>query len=239
MSYLVDGYHGETAATAPVNERVAFIRRTYAHVGVAGLVFVGLSVMLQVTGIAEEFVKQIFVQRMAWLMLMVVFIGGTFAAQYMARSRSSVGMQYAGLSLYVLLYTLLFTPILTVASQPQFGGGSLPLQAGIVTLAVFAGLTIAVFASGKDFSFLGPILGVCSFLALGFIIAAIIFGFSIGLLFCSLMVGLFAAYIIYDTSNIIHRYGTNEHVAASMALFGSAAMLFYYILMLFMHSRSE
>ena len=40
------------------------------------------------------------------------------------------------------------------------------------------------------------------------------------------MVALFAGYIIYDTSNIIHRYGTNEHVAASLALFASVAMLF-------------
>ena len=32
MSYLVDDYHGDTVAAAPVNERVAFIRRTYAHV---------------------------------------------------------------------------------------------------------------------------------------------------------------------------------------------------------------
>lgn len=130
-------------------------------------------------------------------------------------------------------------PILTVASLPQYGGGKLPLQAGIVTLAVFGGLTVAVFASGKDFSFLGPILCVCSFLALGVIIAALLFGFNLGLVFCALMVGLFSAYIIYDTSNIIHRYATNEHVAASMALFGSAAMLFYYILMLFMQSRND
>jgi FtsH-binding integral membrane protein len=181
-----------------------------------------------------------FANRMAWLVLMVVFIGGTFAAQYMARARSSVGTQYAGLALYVLLYTVLFLPILTIASSPNFmNAPDLPIQAGLVTLAVFGGLTIGVFMSGKDFSFLGPILWVCSFLALGLIVAAVIFGFNLGLVFSGAMVALFAAYIIYDTSNIIHHYGTNEHVAASMALFGSAAMLFYYILRIFMFSRDE
>ena len=139
----------------------------------------------------------------------------------------------------MLLYAVLFMPILTIASLPQYGGGMLPLQAGVVTLAVFGGLTVAVFASGKDFSFLGPILGVCSFLALGVIIAAVIGGFSLGLVFCALMVALMSGYIIYDTSNIIHRYGTNEHVAASMALFGSVALLFYYILRIFMTARDE
>jgi FtsH-binding integral membrane protein len=242
MSYLVDSYHGETVAAAPVSERVAFIRRTYAHVLGAILAFVGLSAALIASGLAEQIIRDVFLaSRMSWLVMMVVFIGGTFAAQYMARSRSSVGMQYAGLALYVMLYTLLFLPILTIASDPKYGIGNpqLPIQAGIVTLTVFGGLTAAVFVSGKDFSFMGPILMVGSFLALGVILAAVIFGFSLGLVFSAVMVALFAGFIIYDTSNIIHRYGTNEHVAASMALFGSVAMLFYYILRIFMSARSE
>lgn len=242
MSYLVDGYHGETAAMAPVNERVAFIRRTYAHVAGAVLAFVGLSAALIGSGIADQLLKDVFfANRMSGIVLMVVFIGGSFAAQSMARANKSVGVQYAGLALYVLLYTLLFVPILTIASNPKYGIGNptLPLQAGLVTLMVFGGLTAAVFWSKKDFSFLGPVLMVASFLALGVILAAVLFGFSLGLVFTALMVALFAGYIIYDTSNIIHRYGTNEHVAASMALFGSFAMLFYYILMLFMQTRSD
>jgi FtsH-binding integral membrane protein len=242
MSYLVDSYYGETAAAAPVSERVAFIRRTYAHVLGAVLAFVGLSAGLIASGMAEQIIRDVFLaSRMSWLLLMVVFIGGTFAAQYMAQARRSVGVQYAGLALYVMLYTLLFLPILTIASDPKYGVGnpSLPLQAGIVTLAVFGGLTAAVFISGKDFSFLGPVLMVCSFLALGVILAAVLFSFSLGLVFSALMVALFAGFIIYDTSNIIHRYGTNEHVAASMALFGSVAMLFYYILRIFMSVRDE
>ena len=240
MSYLVDGYHGETAATAPVNERVAFIRRTYAHLAAAVIAFVGLSGALLASGLAEEIIRNVFLaNRLSWLFMMIVFMVGTTAAQYMARARASVGTQYAGLALYVLLYTILFVPILTIASLPKYGSGALPIQAGIVTLAVFGGLTLAVFVSGKDFSFLGPVLMVGSFLALGVILAAVLFGFSLGLVFCAAMVALFAVFIVYDTSNIIHRYGPGEHVAASMALFGSIAMLFYYILRIFMISRDE
>src|SRR5262245_16251263 len=242
MSYLVDGYHGATVAAAPVSERVAFIRRVYAHLAGAVLAFVGLEALLIGSGLAEQIVRDVFLgNQVSWLLLMALFIGGTFAAQYMAQARRSVGTQYAGLALYVLLYTLLFMPILMIASDPKYGVGNpkLPLQAGIVTLAVFGGLTVAVFASGKDFSFLGPILCVCSFLALGVILAAVLFGFNLGLVFCALMVALFAGFVIYDTSNVIHRYATNEHVAASMALFGSFAMLFYYILRIFMIARDE
>lgn len=242
MSYLVDGYHGESAAMAPPSERVKFIRRTYAHLAGAVVAFVAASGLLISTGIAETIIRDVFMaNRLAWLMMMVVFIGGTMAAQYMAQSRSSIGMQYAGLALYVGLYTILFVPILTIASDPKFGIGDpqLPIQAGIVTLAAFGALTVAVFVSGKDFSFLGPILAIASFAALGVIIAAVLFGFSLGLVFCGLMVALFCGYIVYDTSNVMHRYGTNEHVAASMALFGSFAMLFYYILRIFMIARND
>ncbi|MBA4066266.1 MAG: permease [Isosphaera sp.] len=245
MSYLVDGYHGDTAATAPVSERVAFIRRTYAHVFGAILAFVGLSAALIGSGLAEQYIKDVFLaNRFAPLVLMVVFIGGSIAASRMAQGNKSVEVKYAGLALYVLLYTLLFVPILTLASDPRFGftkpgAVPLPLLAGAVTLLVFGGLTAFVFISGKDFSFMGPLLSVLSLVALVVIIASVFGAFSLGLVFCSLMVALFAGYIIYDTSNIIHRYSTNEHVAASMALFGSVAMLFYYILMLFMSSRDE
>ena len=35
--------------------------------------------------------------------------------------------------------------------------------------------------------------------------------------------------ILYDTSNVLHHYNTNQHVAASLALFAAIALLFYYI----------
>lgn len=241
MSYLVDGYHAEvTAAEAAVSERLAFIRRTYAHVAGAAAAFVGLSVLLQLTGIAERVMQELFTSRLAWILLMVVFIAGSYVAHMMAYNRRAVGLQYAGLSLYVLLYTILFTPILTLASQPKYGGNPLlPIQAGIVTVAVFGGLTMAVFVTKRDFSFLGPFLWVGSLAALGLILASLLFGFSLGLAFYAAMVALFAAWIIYDTSNILHHYHPSQHVAASMALFGSAAMLFYYILRIFMSFREE
>ena len=40
--------------------------------------------------------------------------------------------------------------------------------------------------------------------------------------------------VLYDTSNIMHHYPQDKYVAASMALFSSIAMMFWYILRLFM-----
>ena len=131
-------------------------------------------------------------------------------------------------------------PILTIATQaPQYAGKDLPLQAGIVTLAVFGGLTAAVFWSGKDFSYLGPILSVLAWVALGVVIAAVIGGFTPGLIFCGAMIALAAGFIIYDTSNVMHHYGTDQHVAASLELFASVALLFWYVLRLFMATSRD
>ncbi len=55
-------------------------------------------------------------------------------------------------------------------------------------------------------------------------------GMPMGIWFSGAMVVLAAGYILYDTSNILHKYRTDQHVAASLALFASVAILFWYIL---------
>ena len=56
----------------------------------------------------------------------------------------------------------------------------------------------------------------------------------LGVWFTWLMVVFASAYILYHTSNIMHHYRTDQHVAASLALFSSVALLFWYVLQLFM-----
>jgi FtsH-binding integral membrane protein len=51
------------------------------------------------------------------------------------------------------------------------------------------------------------------------------------------MIVLASGYILYDTSNVLHRYRTDQHVAAALALFASVAILFWYVLRLFMSRR--
>ena len=65
---------------------------------------------------------------------------------------------------------------------------------------------------------------------MGFIVCSLIFGFSLGLVFSSVMVLFAGGSVLYTTSNIIHHYNPNQHVAASLSLFASVALLFFYIL---------
>ena len=48
------------------------------------------------------------------------------------------------------------------------------------------------------------------------------------------MIGFAGAAILYDTSNILHHYPQDKYVAASLQLFASIALMFWYGLQFFM-----
>jgi FtsH-binding integral membrane protein len=228
------------AADARVSERAAFIRRTYGHLAGAILAFVLLETLLfrYAPGAVEQIVRSMIGSRFSWLFVLGAFMLVSWVAESWARSDTSRGVQYLGLGLYVVAWSVMFVPLLFVA-EILYPGEHLPQKAGIMTLAVFAGLTLAVFVTGKDYSGLRTYLSVGSLLALGFVVASIVFRFEgmVVLIFCFAMVALASGYIIYHTSNVIHHYRTDQHVAAALALFASVALLFWYILQILLLSR--
>jgi FtsH-binding integral membrane protein len=225
------------AIRAAESARAAFIRRTYAHLAGAILAFIALeTLLLSLPGI-EGFVRDISGRSpVAALLIFGGFIGVSWLANAWAHSDTSRGLQYAGLALYTVALAIIFLPLLYIAKTHY--ASAIP-TAGVLTLAMFGGLTLTVFVTGRNFSFLRPILAVGSLLAFGFIIAAILFGFSLGLVFCFAIVALMSGYILFYTSAVLHEYRTDQHVAASLALFSSIATLFYYILLIVMQSQGR
>ncbi len=142
-------------------------------------------------------------------------------------------MQYAGLGLFIVAEAIVFSPMILMALNFAPNPNALP-AAAIVTLTLAGGLTFTAFSTKKDFSFLRPAITIGSFVAIGLIVASMIFGFSLGLFFAAAMILLSAAAILYQTSEIIHTYHTDQHVAASLGLFSSIGMMFYYVLMFIM-----
>jgi FtsH-binding integral membrane protein len=233
MSYAYS--HAVVAEQAQADVRAAFIRRTYAHLAGAILVFIGLeAVLVNIPGI-EPVVRGM---RAMWPLVALLFMGLGWVGAYIAHSGSAPGTQYLGLALVVAGWSLVFLLPLYEATHYLQDKTVIP-KAGILTLGVFGGLTAAVLITRKDFSFLGPIICVASFIAFAVIVAGWIFGFSLGLFFCFLMVALASAAILYDTSNVLHHYRTDQHVAAALQLFSSVALLFWYILQIAMAASNN
>jgi FtsH-binding integral membrane protein len=227
-------------------ERAMFIRRTYAHLAGAILAFAALEALLLQVVTPEQVFGFLGKNPMSWLLVLGAFMVGGWVAQWWAQSETSRALQYAGLGLYVVLEALIFLPLLSIAwyyfDYPRVQAGLLPQvipTAGILTLAVTGGLTLAVFVTRKDFSFLQPILFVGSLIALGVIVAGLLLGFSLGVFFAFAMVALMSGYILFYTSNVLHHYRTDQHVAAALALFAAIATLFWWILRIVMAFSSR
>ena len=169
-----------------------------------------------------------------------MIIGGFSLLGWLSRSlvaqADDINKQYMGLGAYIVGEALIFAPILYIATYYTNDPSLIPMAA-ILTLMMFAGITTVAFTSGKDFSFLGGFLRIGGFIALGLIICSFLFGFTLGLIFSAFMIVFASVAILYTTSNIIRHYATHQYVAASLELFASVALLFYYILITLMRSR--
>jgi FtsH-binding integral membrane protein len=231
------------------SERAAFIQRTYAHLAGAILAFIAIEIaffklIVPALGLENALVHYI-TSPMLQLLVLFGFIAVGYIARHWAMNGGSVGMQYSGLALYIVLQAVLFVPILYIAHL-RTGDGWIFWQSGILTLSLFAGLTATVFITRKDFSFLAPILTIASFIMLGICVWAVVafsFGlpgaFGLGLWFSVLGVILAAGFILYDTSNVMLHFRTDQHVAASLDLFASVAYLYFHVLRILLLSRSN
>lgn len=215
-------------------EKASFYKKTYLHVALAILAFIGVeAVLLKV--VPEQLIVAMFAQRFAWLLIIGVFwLASVLAAKWsLSQSKST---QYMGLGFYVLLEAVIFLPLIYIAMV--YSGAQVIFQAATLTVAMFAGISAVAFTSKRDFSFLRNIIVIGGFIALGLIVAGMIFGFNLGLWFSVGMVILASATILYQTSKLKESYATNQYVGAALQLFASIMLLFWYILSILMSRRS-
>lgn len=222
------------ADSAPI-ERGLFIRRTYMHLAGAILLFIALEAVLLNSPIAKPMINLMVGGQFSWLIVLGAFMAVSWLAQTWAQSATSLAMQYVGLGLYVVAQAIIFLPLLYVAAF--YSSKDVIPMAAITTLGLFLGLTGVVMLTKTDFSFLRGVLTIGGFVAMGVIVASMIFGFNLGLLFSGAMAAFAGAAILYYTSAVFRDYRTDQYVAASLTLFASVALLFWYILRIFMSRR--
>jgi FtsH-binding integral membrane protein len=217
---------------ASVDTRATFITRTYNHLMGSIVLFTLLEVWFFTTGMAETIAATM--MSGSWLLILGGFMLVSWLATRTAHKSESKPAQYAALFAVVAAYAVLFVPMLYIANS--YADGTIE-SAALVTLLGFGGLTAVAFITRKDFSFLGAALGFGGIMAMVAIVAAVLFGFELGTWFSVAMVGFAGAAILYDTSNVLHHYPEDRYVSAALQLFASVALMFWYILRIFIGSR--
>jgi FtsH-binding integral membrane protein len=239
-------------ATMGVSDRVAFLRKTYGLLGIALVGFAILTggLMVYATNVSWAFSRWA-LTGYAWLLVIGLFMVVGVVAQKLAQSETSRGLQYLGLGIAVTAEAMLLQPMLWILML-KFGhpaemlsgsvmhvaltgkAASILLQAVVITLAIFIGLTAVVFVTKKDFSFMRGALSIATFGILGVILASLLFGFSLGAVFSGFVILVMAGYILYQTSLVMSYFPPSGYVAASLMLFSTIATLFWYVLRILM-----
>jgi FtsH-binding integral membrane protein len=225
-------YAGSFGRYDTVERRAQFISRTYNHLFGAIVAFALIEVALFQLGLAGPIARAMLGG--SWLLVLGAFMVVSWIATHVAHSSASRPAQYAALAGYVLAQAIIFVPLLFVANHMAPGVIS---SAALVTFTGFAGLTGVAFYTRKDFSFLRGILLWGGVSALVLIVAGALFGFQLGTFFSVAMVAFAGAAILYDTSNVLHHFPEDRYVGAALQLFASVALLFWYVLRLFMSAR--
>lgn len=214
-------------------EQAEFFKKTYTHVALAILAFIVVETVL-LKLVPESLIFAMLGGKYVWLFILGLFwLGSTFSnnlAFHPSREK-----QYLGLGLFVLLEAIIFLPLLAIATL--YTDGNVIMQAAMITLFMFSGLTAVVLFTKTDFSFLRTAILIGGFVSLGTIVAGAIFGFNLGLWFSVGMVVLASASILYQTHQIKEQYATTQYVGAALQLFSSIMMLFWYVLRILMSKR--
>ncbi|MDR2981963.1 MAG: Bax inhibitor-1 family protein [Puniceicoccales bacterium] len=231
-------------AEAPADARATFYRKTYGLVAVAFLGWVLTLFAIFAVGMHIPILNAIMsLGSIGWVAVLGLFWIATSVAQSMAFSRSSRATQYMGLAIYVVAEAIIFVPLIAIVLMQA--GGSLDTAfreilgpAGGVTALLITGLTVTVFMTRTDFSFLKTAVVLGSFAALGVIIVVAVCGLSLGAWFSMAMVALMAAAILWQTWKVKNECDTDQYVGAAVVLFAGFITMLWYVIRLFMSRRS-
>lgn len=216
-------------AELSAESRSDFILRTYNHVALSIAAFAAIEIWLFKSEIAWAIAEPMLGN---WILVLGAFMLAGWGATHVAHRIESKPMQYLALGAFIVLQAIIFAPMFVLALA--YGPDGVIEQAAGVTFAGVAGLSAVAFITRKDFSFLRGLLVWGGILAIIGIVGSILFSLPLGTWFSVAMIGFAGAAVLYDTSNILHHYPQDRHVAAALQLFSSIALMLWYVLRLFM-----
>ncbi|MGH9150230.1 MAG: Bax inhibitor-1/YccA family protein [Acidimicrobiales bacterium] len=227
----------QPVATRDETTRSGFVVQVYQHLILAVGAFIAIEAALINLGVAERLYDFLARSSGAWLLILGGFMVVNWLATTAAHDILNPKRQYAGLFGLAGAEALIFAPFLHFFFRVQDGGSSTVMAAAAITALGFAGLSAVAYTTRKDLSFLRPMLMWGGVVALVLIVAAVLFGFALGVWFSLAMIALAGGSILYQTQNIMQRYPAEAYVGAAVQLFASVMMLFWYVLRLLSQLR--
>ncbi|KAI0689364.1 inhibitor of apoptosis-promoting Bax1-domain-containing protein [Cerioporus squamosus] len=204
-----DFLYGATVAECALQIRNEFVRKVYT------ILFCQIVATTIVAGFISRSPEAVFwVVTHSWSFYVPMF-GTLINLGLLYWKRHSVPLNYVLLSTFTLLEAF------TLGIMTAFFESEVVLQALLITVGVFLGLTLFTFQSKYDFSGMGSWLfaGLIALMMTGIVGWFIPFSRTTDLIFAAGGCLLFSGYVVYDTYMITKRLSHDEYIAAAISLY--------------------
>lgn len=201
-------------------ERFGFFRQTYLHVTASLAVFIVLeAALLQIPGV-ERLVRLMTIG-WNWVIVAAAFIFLSYLAGRWSRREHTLGVQYLALVLYVAAEAVIFLPLVSYLNA--LGGPYVVPAAGVLSLVVFAGLTLTVLLRGRQLRPGQTALAGALWAAVGLVACGLLFEFNATVIIVAALVAS-AIGIILVESHRLGDFAGGQHVSATLAMLSSVGI---------------
>ena len=220
MNTNVSAQFGGSVAEATIDIRMSFIRKVYSILTVQLLLTAGLS---SLSFFSDGYRN--WIQSNSWMMWVSLFGAIGFMLLTFWKRKS-----YPTNMLFLAGFTGLEAYSISVITS--FYESRIVIEALILTLGIFVGLTLFACQTKYDFTSWMPYLfgGLWCLIIFGFMAAFFPGGKTIELVYGVIGALLFSGYILVDTQMVMRHYHVEEEIAASISLYLDIINLFLSIL---------
>ena len=203
------------ASSVSTTERLVFIKKVYS--------LLALSMLTAAVGAYLGSGPLFLLVAPNMMLFFILQIGLIFFASFAARKP---GLNIIALFSFTTVSGLTLGPLLARV------GPTIAAEAFARTAITFVCLSLYVVYSKKDVSFMSGFLmtGLIDLVVGGLLNMFFIQSGMMHFVMSGASVLLFSGFILYDTSNILRYYGTDEHVSATLALYLDVLNLFIALL---------
>ncbi len=187
-----------------------------------------LCTALLVTAAAAWWAAQAHLSPVLFLPLM---IGTLVCVVALSFTRTKPALSLALLYALSVMEGLLMGPLLNVIARGYANGAGVIGEAAALSAIIVAGLGAYVWISGKDFGGIGKVLfwALLGLIVVGLLRFFLAFSPGVNLLYSLVGAAIFVGFTLYDFSNIKLRYGPNDYVIATVALYLDFLNLFWFL----------